>query len=499
MKKIIALLIVMALAASIILMLAPHPTNPLPAQPQNQSGSAQPNENTSCSYGSLKGRCLSPFGVFLDYTVDGGGISLDYAKELGITRTRLILHWWQAEPKKGQFSFQIPDIVINKHYDEGIETVLTLMSSSPWGTRTAGGVQTFAQRSFASSPPTDKAAYENFVKTVVSRYKDKVAYWQIENEVYENSMFWAGTKEEYVEHLKKTAGYIREADPDARIVLQGFAAGVWSQAKSGVLEAKEFFEYVVENSLDYVDALDFHHYEEDPASVSGLLSDAAKKKEILATEAGSIRLRSINDLPIKEDLFAIPTVLNEFNSVVSHSPVTEQACIDFAAFLKNNPEARKIVEAYQAEDLVKRISIALADGAKEVLWDGMRDSPPESSPDCFLAIMPLIDTDGRRKPHFYTYKMLIEKAGNVTSVEKLDSGSAATVIRYNSEGGSLFVVWDGGGSIVDLSAYAPSNAVRVIRIVTELDSAGNPVYQEDKTMPADSIPATKTPVFVVPL
>ena len=52
-----------------------------------------------------------------------------------------------------------------------------------------------------SSLPKDIDKYKNFVRHMVERYKNKVKYWQIENEVFDTTLapelFWHGTKEDY--------------------------------------------------------------------------------------------------------------------------------------------------------------------------------------------------------------------------------------------------------------------------------------------------------------
>ena len=121
--------------------------------------------------------CSNPFGVFPDYIVGNG---LNAAVELGNHRTRFILSWDMFEPNQGQFNFYLPDQVINEHYDANICLILTLKCNSSWGTVSSTGEE-------ASSLPLNWADYEIFLTTAVNRYKDKVKYWQIENEIYNRS------------------------------------------------------------------------------------------------------------------------------------------------------------------------------------------------------------------------------------------------------------------------------------------------------------------------
>jgi hypothetical protein len=105
------------------------------------------------------------------------------------------------------------------------------------------------------------------------------------------------------------------------------------------------------------------------------------------------------------------------------------------------------------------------------------------------------DTAGNeQKPGFYTNKLLIEKLKNFISIEKIDYG----ICRFGfSSKTPVYVLWsDSGNAIIDLSPHVSTGNVKITHIVTELDLYGHPVYPADQIVPADSIIATETPIFV---
>ena len=437
-------------------------------------------------------------------------MNLDEAIEIGNQITRLILPWWMVEPEEGEFTFDLPDLVIDMHYNARISPVITLQSNSEWATREIGGSEITG-----SSPPINMTQYERYVRTVVNRYKDKVEYWQIENEIGDTSIesstrFWVGTKEEYLELLQHAYITIKQVDPDAKVVLQGFADGMFILINEGNTTIQKFFEYLMDNGSSYFDVIDFHQYfEPDTVYLEvNILKETMSKygyqKELICTEAGDLDLRLFGKhllnpdepIPIIEKFLSIDEVALKLMEIMGDG-VTEQELIDFAVFLKTNDQSRPILEKYQAENLVKRVSLTLGQGVKQIHWLGMIDSEASVAVDWYWAMMPLIDADGRKKPHFYTYKLLIDEMGNFTSINEISFNPDEKIIRFNfSDKNNVYAIWGKNSTTVDLSGYVSTDYVHVTHIVTELDGENNPIYPQDEIAMSEKISVSETPVFV---
>ena len=65
--------------------------------------------------------------------------------------------------------------------------------------------------------PSDLGLFTDYVRRVVTRYKDRVHTYEIWNEP-DISRFWEGTMAEFCELARRTADAIREADPGANII-----------------------------------------------------------------------------------------------------------------------------------------------------------------------------------------------------------------------------------------------------------------------------------------
>ncbi len=457
---------------------------------------------------------LSPFGVFCDSETKNGKLSLDSAVELGNKKARLILRWDFVEPKKGKFDFTLADRVLDMHLQAGISPLVTVDCISPWGTRTS----VKDKRNFTASPPLDMADYENFLETVVFRYKGKVQYWQIGNEVFDNSLmpavFWDGTKEEYIELLIHSYRIIKKTDPEAKVVMAGFAHELFNKIlynkPPGMVsqeDTRDFFEYLMDKGSSYCDAVDFHQYYE-PEEVYGivkLLKETMEKygyeKDIINTEAGDFDIRLFgrhllepdNPVPVVAELLEIPGIMDKVESTMKGG-VQRKELIDFAKFLEKNDKARPVIEKYQAENLLKRIALTLSSGVKAIYWASIRDI--DNPVDWYWAIMSLCDSSGRKKPHYYTYKLAIKKLEHFTIAEEINFSPPVKVVKFSfSDKGPVFIIWnDEGDKELDFPGHVSTSEVKITHIITEENKTDKDVNVE--TVPANSVKINTTPIFM---
>jgi hypothetical protein len=397
------------------------------------------------------------------------------------------------------------DTVVDQHYNTGIHLLITLKCNSEWGTISPGGPGTTA-----SSFPKNMSQYERFVSAITSKYADKVKYWQIENEVYEPSKYWNGTKEEYIQLLQHAHDTIKQIDPTINVVLQGFSSLIFILINQGNETLRDFFEYILEEGQNYFDIVDFHQYWEPETVYNSVellketMHNFGYEKEIICTEAGDLDIRLFHKhlsnpedpIPIIQELLSIPAVQIKIYQIISDGIVTEEEFIDLASFLKNHWRAQPILERYQAETLVKRIGLTLSQGIKQIYWLGMKETEASASIDWFWTMMPLISENGRKKPHYYTYKILIDKLKEFTSVDEIVLQSDIKIIRFNiTREKTVFIAWsDSECNNIDLSSYITTPSVIVTHIITEKGKTDE--HAEIKIVPTSEIKITKTPIFI---
>ncbi|MEV4294834.1 hypothetical protein [Microbispora rosea] len=178
------------------------------------------------------------------------GTFVPQARSLGAGIVRAYVYWSQVEPEPGRYRWDVVDALLGQ-LDGDEEVWITLCSSSPWATRTPTDF-------LPPSPAHDLDAYAEFVRRVVRRCAGRVHYWQCDNEPSNTDLLWAGTADEYVAQLRVMHAAVKEADPEAAVVLGGCGYDVLgSEAGS---EPRRFFAQVLSGGRDAFDLFDVHLY-----------------------------------------------------------------------------------------------------------------------------------------------------------------------------------------------------------------------------------------------
>ena len=152
-------------------------------------------------------------------------------KEAGIGFDRTDLDWSQVEPQPGKWDFTRWDAVLKAAEENGITVLPILPGFHPkWGTPLA-------------SHPEE---WKNYIKTVVSRYKEKIRYWEIINEP--DRAEFSNDHARYVKFLKESYNCIKAIDPEA-IVTNG-----------GLAEINKVTEFLKLAPNDSFDILNIHRY-----------------------------------------------------------------------------------------------------------------------------------------------------------------------------------------------------------------------------------------------
>jgi hypothetical protein len=129
------------------------------------------------------------------------------------------LVWCDVEPTPGAVDWSAIDQVVNGAAKVGFEMNLKIRTGSCWATAARLGARGEKNKT-ASLLPTDLAAYQDFVKAVVTRYAPRgVHRYAVENEVNGDG-FWQATPAQYESLVRTASTVIRATDPKA-IVLDG--------------------------------------------------------------------------------------------------------------------------------------------------------------------------------------------------------------------------------------------------------------------------------------
>jgi hypothetical protein len=171
-----------------------------------------------------------------------------YLEAMGIKNVRLQAGWAKTEKAKGQYDWAWLDEPVYDLPKKGINPWLSLSYGNPL----YGKGETKLGSKIDTDPDT-RAAWLRWVRTAVSRYKNKVHAWEIWNEPNGHN-----PPEVYAELLIQTAEVVKDVQPDA--IVLGFAlAGI------DITFAEEVLKILEERGkTELVDYLAYHPYNFNP-------------------------------------------------------------------------------------------------------------------------------------------------------------------------------------------------------------------------------------------
>jgi len=345
--------------------------------------------------------------------------------------------------------------------------MVTLEAKSPWAGRGTGG----EVGEKATVPPRDLDAYSRFVHGMVTRGRGVVECWQIENEM-ESQFWWAGTSQDYLALLRTAHRAIRSADPSAKVAVGGFTS--WtssaavlvdagkskaeiarelgygeigsrdtSQVEASVRRSLSFVDDVLGQGAEYFDIVDlhlYHRYETIPMRVEWLRAKMRAngyEKPIWATEVGG-----------------------PDTAVLPHS------------------------DSVQAQEVVKRVVLALSSGVEKVFWLGLSEMHDQGER---FKRMGLTTTSWQRKPAFEAYRLTIRKLDELRYSSSVEVAGGYG-LRFGQGAQGVWVLWADRGAKLRLQTGARQVLVthldgREERLTTdggevELSLTARPIFVE---------------------
>lgn len=416
----------------------------------------------------------SPFGANWGYLFGHTGVKprpfLSAVRELGGGFSRVVLFWQQIEPQKGQFDWSALDTYVNdlEGPDEGF---VTLYSASMWATQVPASMMPAT----SSKDPED---YYRFVYETVKRYRGRVRYWGNDSEPT-NPAFWGGSKEQFVAQLRVFRRAVKDADPDALVVLGGcdglfVPPGLKTPSGEEVPAiphqdvALGFFEYVFREAADAFDVFDLHLYL-DPETIGPRVEYIRERmraqgfeKPIIAGEYGG---PSFYEFPenykyidlvmkwsVKPDEKGIAqvdpkigqSIAAMYEQMAGLSPQTQmfmQGC---------SPELEAKYRRIQSRTLVMQNLFILSTGIKRSLY--WQYSPATNNRDDIMALMfskfglTMNDNESLKPtPTAATYKRMVSVLKGVKTVTRIAVTDHPSILLFQVDRGArglALVVWE---------------------------------------------------------
>lgn len=395
------------------------------------------------------------------------------------------VRWDYFEPKapiNGRHSYRwdLLDSSLRKVQSEGFNIKCVLGSTSPWavGTKVNFGAK-------MSGPPKPQFLddYGEWIFNIVERYdgdgvqdmpglRYPVKHWQIDSEIWSNS--WSGTPGDYISLLKTAYIAAKTADNKAKIHVANFLSfdpnilidkNVRRQEKAQTKKARRklsrgssFINQCLDNHR-YFDIIGFHandNYKKIPIVVKWLLQEMKKRgyqKPIWIGDAASAPLLTRG----KHDPFSSKTK-DDLKKETSLSEI-----------LGNTNHARyREVEAWfrreQAMVSFKKCVVAMACGVEKIFLVAAFDWPH------YHAIgfhhTGILDRQGRPRPVYYTYKLLIQKLDRFESIETLNIAEGIWAYKFIVDHKPIYVLWKDGEKMQTVHLDLRARSVRITNVVS---------------------------------
>lgn len=167
------------------------------------------------------------------------------------------VNWPNLEPKKGEWHFEVLDKYMSLAEQNQVEIVLPLAYSPTWASARPTDAPEWSPG--ASAEPADIANWRNYVRTVATRYKGRIAYYELWNEPNLNE-FFSGSVDDMITLTKEAYAIIQEIDPSAKVISPSATSVVYASGNTGIIWLNSFLE---KGGANYTDIVGFHFY--DPA------------------------------------------------------------------------------------------------------------------------------------------------------------------------------------------------------------------------------------------
>ncbi len=200
-------------------------------------------------------------------------------KRAGIAMVRMDFLWEDIEPEQGDFKFDKYDTIVEVLHRNNIEVLGLLNYSTAW----ASSDGTW------NNPPRDNSLFVTYARAVISRYKDRVRYWEVWNEP-DSPTYWENQDGlvRYCGVLKDVYLEAKKIDPGLTVLNGGLASGLSSVNRLYDNGARGYFDalniHIFETPLDPLALKRAQAYIERARTI--MIRHGDKEKKIWITEIG---------------------------------------------------------------------------------------------------------------------------------------------------------------------------------------------------------------------
>ena len=159
--------------------------------------------------------------TFLWWDRTAASVNLDWVRLMVFSHVKQIFAWNDIEKRRGEWDFFRADQIVDEVEQKGLKLIVRLSETPEWAHPSLDS----DAGNFIDAPPDDYADFATYCGTVATRYKGRIAAYQIWNEP-NLAREWGGkapNAAEYTALLRACSEAIRGADPDAILISAGLA------------------------------------------------------------------------------------------------------------------------------------------------------------------------------------------------------------------------------------------------------------------------------------
>lgn len=245
----------------------------------------------------------SPFGIH----IEGSEVGVRKMKLLGAhwirTNNPLWTKWTAVQPERDVWVY--PDAYVDRFVNAGLGIIFSLDRTPRWAARNPDNYRPGTDyMDFKADLPADLDAWTEYVRRMVTRYRDRIHYWEIWNEPdipFLRPPAGMTNAEAYYQLAATAAPVIRELAPEAKIMMS--PAYYLKKRNDPAGYQPDFTERFIEmGGMKFIDIYAIHfyllagqrtfdhpeYYREKFARIRSSMTEAGRKPEIWNSEWGII-------------------------------------------------------------------------------------------------------------------------------------------------------------------------------------------------------------------